>query len=65
MNNTYINPAFPIQNSSQEIKMDTYCSGTLNLERLDENKTVKDILQIYYYLNNEIDIHSNAKVKNY
>ena len=51
MFNTYFNPAFPIQNKTETISEQDYSTKTLNINRLDENKTVKDIFKIYFYEN--------------
>lgn len=48
MNNLYVNPAYPLENS-----LGTFSTNMNNdykeLKPLDENKNVTDILQLYFY----------------
>lgn len=51
MNNLYVNPAFPLENSLGSFDNNTNKKMDYIIEPLDEKKTVDDILQLYFYSN--------------
>lgn len=53
MNNLYVNPAFPLENSLGTFDENKTKSANFSFDPLDEKKTVNDILQIYFYNNTE------------